>query len=1008
MCLLREAAGGTAGGQESAEPLRQIGDYDLLGEIARGGMGVVFRARQRSLGRTVAVKLLLGGGFAGENARNRFRAEASAAARLQHPNIVAIHDIGEHDGQLFFSMDLIEGGTLADQVRQGPLPAREVTRLGGLIAAAVHYAHQQGVLHRDLKPSNVLIDREGQPHVTDFGLAKHLESTVTLTQTGDVLGSPAYAAPEQVRGETRLVGFGSDVYSMGALLYHLMTGRPPFQGDCVEAVLRQVADAEPVSPRRLNPSVPVDLETVCLRCLEKQPAQRYATAGEVAEELDRVLAGEPVRARPVGWLGRSVRWAQRRPGIAVLVAALVLSLVGLVAGGLVASVRIYQAERQALVNLRESLLVQARALRLAGGPGQQVASVAAVDRALALGLEGNVRDRAAAEIVAALAQTDCRFEPTPGMAVSGGGRLRAGVRSGTWRWLGEDGWIREVEAGSGVERRSWRLPWEGASRLGDASDAKGRQVITGTKGLAVVELGDDAVGRLIWECAVIPEAVGLSRDGRWLVTGEGQTELVWRDLDSGTETRTDGGPGGWRHLAFSPDGRQLAASRLTTNQVDLFRVDSREVEVRLPQPGPIFLLSWSPDSQRFAAATHDGRLFYQDVPARNRILSFTFAPAVPLALSFDPSGRWVASAWDDRTVRVWDVHAGRMLVAAHGDAGSLEFSPDGLSFGPVRSRGKVGLFRMIPPVGFTELLAGYVGSSELEVEFSADSALVAGRHPTGVRVFDAARGDWKAWVPLEFPRGFSFGRDPMRLITVDRTGVVAWTLDPKGTNGWSRRERLHGSPAVAVEPWVSGERSAWLALLADGRLVEVFDASGTPMATVGLHPGADHLAVDPTGHWAATAAPGVGEVRFWDLDRRCVVHAQMPGGQAGATFSPDGKTAAVWGDRFQLLETGSWKPSAALPLPDPVPVLGAAAFAPDGRHLAVVSDVYDVLVVDRVDHRVVVMIEPPTRVRIFALAWSPDGARLAAATAQGKLRLWHMPTLTDELERRRLPGQVER
>jgi len=273
-----------------------IGDYELIEEVARGGMGVVFRARQRSLGRIVAVKLLLGGGFAGESARSRFRTEASAAARLQHPNIVAIHDIGEHDGQLYFSMDLVEGGTLADRVRNGPLTAREVARIGGLIAGAVHHAHGQGVLHRDLKPSNVLLDRDGEPHVTDFGLAKHLESTVTLTDTGDVLGSPAYASPEQVRGETRAIGFASDVYSMGALLYHLMTGRPPFQGDSVEAVLRQVADAEPVSPRRLNPSVPVDLETVCLKCLEKDPQRRYGTAGEVRDELERILARDPDRA----------------------------------------------------------------------------------------------------------------------------------------------------------------------------------------------------------------------------------------------------------------------------------------------------------------------------------------------------------------------------------------------------------------------------------------------------------------------------------------------------------------------------------------------------------------------------------------------------------------------------------------------------------------------------------------------------------------------------------------
>lgn len=998
VCLLREAAGHPVA--ERPVPVPVIGDYELINEVARGGMGVVFRARQRSLGRIVAVKLLLGGGFAGENARHRFRTEASAAARLQHPNIVAIHDIGEHDGQLYFSMDLVEGGTLADKVRHGPLPAREVARVGALIAAAVHHAHHQGVLHRDLKPSNVLIDQQGEPHVTDFGLAKHVQSTATLTDTGDVLGSPAYAAPEQVRGDTRSVGFASDVYSMGALLYHLMTGRPPFQGDSVEAVLRQVADAEPVSPRRLNPSVPVDLETVCLKCLEKDPGRRYATAGEVDEELNRVYAGEPVQARPVGWMGRTTRWARRRPGIAALAFALALSVAGLVTGALVATVRIYRAEQQAMVNLREALLVQARALRLAGGPGQQSASVAAVDQALGLKLPGTIRDRASAEIVAALAQTDLHFDEAPSVAVSAVGRLRSGVRPSEWRVLGDDGRIRDVDAVTGAEVRSWPAAWDRAVKLGEPGRAGSRQVLVGDAGLAVVELGGDATSRVLWKNEAQPPAHGLSPDGRWLVTGEGISDLVWRDLDSGTEFRTDAGPGGWRVLVFSPDGRQLAASRLGTNEVQIFRVDTRETEVRLPQPGPIYQLAWSPDSQRFVGATQDGRIFYQDVPARNRILSFTFAPALPMALTFDPTGRRIATAWDDRTVRLWDLHGGRLLVAGPGDSEKLEFAPDGGSFGPVLSRGRVGIYRVVPPVGFSELLAGYVGSSELEVEFSSDGAHVAGRHPTGVRVFGPERGEWQAWLPLEFPRGFVFGTQPSRIVTVDRTGVIGWDLDQQGSNGWIRREMLLPHPAVAVRPLPSTNR--WLAALTDGRLVSCSDVPGTEPMAFGAHPGVDSLAVDPSGNWAASVAPGTGEVRFWSLRERRVVHTRIAGGQAGVAFSPDGRQAALWGDRFQLVETDSWKNATALPVPATGPVLGAAAFSPDGKRLAVVSDVYDILILDRAEHRVHLAIEPPSRVRIFALAWSPDGTRLAAATAQGKLRLWHLPTLAAELSRRRL------
>lgn len=1005
VCLLRDAGGPATGGRPArGVPVPAIGDYDLIEEIARGGMGVVFRARQRSLGRQVAVKLLLGGGFAGENARSRFRAEAAAAARLQHPRIVAIHDIGEHDGQLYFSMDLVDGGTLADKVRNGPLAAREVARLGIHITEAVAHAHREGVLHRDLKPSNVLLDREGEPRVTDFGLAKHVESTVTLTDTGDVLGSPAYAAPEQVRGETRSVGFASDVYSMGALLYHLMTGRPPFQGDSVEAVLRQVTDAEPVPPRRLNPSMPVDLETVCLKCLEKDPGRRYPTMAEVGAELGRVLAGRPVEARPVGWVGRTIRWARRHPAVAVLVGALAVSLVGLVVGGAVATLRIYRAEQQAMVNLRESLLVQARALRLAGGPGQQTASLGAVEQALRLGLEGQVRERAAAEVVAALGQTDFHFSGMESVSVTGPARIRPVGQGQRWRLLEEEGRIRDVTPEGGQELGTWRIDLPGSLRLGIGSPDGQRQVLVGERGLAVLNLVEGQEARVLWEQSPLPAAHTLSPDGRWLVTADGASDLTWLNLETGAAERTDGGPGGWRFLAFSPDGRQLAASRLGTNEVTVFNVDGRRIDIRLAQPGPVFLLAWAPDSQRFVGATQDGRMFYQDVPGRNRILSFTFSPALPMAMALDPSGRKVATAWDDRTVRVWDLMGGRMLVSGPGDAAELAYATDAESFGPVLSRGVVGRYRMQSPVGFSELLAGYIGSSELEVEFSVDSLRVAGRHPAGVRVFGAGQGEWQAWVPLEYVRGFCFGRRPEILLTADRTGIVEWTLGAEGTSGWTARRTLKEGPAVAVRPHPQGPDRGWLVLMADGTFQILPGEPDAGARVLGSHAGAESVAVSAGGRWAATVSGAKGEVRFWDLDRGETVQTRVPGGQAGVAFSPDGRRAAVWGDRFEMLETDGWKAAAPLPAAADGLVLGAAAFSPDGRRLAVVSDVYDILVLDLVDGRVQLSIEPPSRVRIFALAWSPDGTRLAAATAQGKLRLWNLPILREELVRRGLSG----
>ncbi|MCZ7641051.1 MAG: serine/threonine-protein kinase [Verrucomicrobia bacterium] len=298
---------------------RMFGDYELLEEIARGGMGVVYRARQRSLDRLVAVKMLLFGPHASADLIRRFKTEAVAAGGLHHPNIVAVHEVGLRDGRHYIVMDYVDGPNLAQLVKDRPPPSRQAALYLRTIAEAVHHAHEHGVLHRDLKPSNVLMDARDQPHVTDFGLARRLETDSSLTVTGQVLGSPNFMPPEQVTGTAAKVGRRSDVYGLGATLYHLLTGRPPFQGESLQATLHQVLTAEPVSPRLLNPGVPRDLETLCLKCLEKESARRYATAQELADELGRFLRDEPIQARPVSRPERVWRWARRKPVLALLI-----------------------------------------------------------------------------------------------------------------------------------------------------------------------------------------------------------------------------------------------------------------------------------------------------------------------------------------------------------------------------------------------------------------------------------------------------------------------------------------------------------------------------------------------------------------------------------------------------------------------------------------------------------------------------------------------------------------
>ena len=325
---------------------RRFGDYELLEEIARGGMGVVYRARQISPDRIVALKMILAGNLASEAEVERFQREAEAAAGLQHPNIIAIHEVGRHEGQHYFTMDFVAGKNLAQWIRETPLPIRQAAECLQTLALAIDYAHQRKTVHRDLKPSNILIDESGQPRITDFGLAKRVRADPDLTGSGQVLGTPGYMPPEQATGRLAEIGPASDIYALGAILYEVLAGRPPFCADGAADVLLQVLHVEPASPRLLNPQIPVDLETVCLKCLEKAPSARYLTAAALADDLGRFLRGEPIRARPAGWLRRGGKWCRRNPAVAALTAGLMLTL-ALLAGSSIAAAWHLRSQRDA-------------------------------------------------------------------------------------------------------------------------------------------------------------------------------------------------------------------------------------------------------------------------------------------------------------------------------------------------------------------------------------------------------------------------------------------------------------------------------------------------------------------------------------------------------------------------------------------------------------------------------------------------------------------------------------
>jgi tetratricopeptide (TPR) repeat protein/tRNA A-37 threonylcarbamoyl transferase component Bud32 len=393
-----DSAASRRAGARGATTIRYFGDYELVGEIAAGGMGVVYYAHQVSLNRNVALKMIRSGALATPAEVQRFRTEAEAAANLDHPNIVPIYEIGEHEGQHYFSMKLVEGGNLAERISnlKSQISNQEAARLIATLARAVHHAHQRGVLHRDLKPSNVLLDDQGEPHLTDFGLAKLARQNQDFTQTLAVLGTPHYMAPEQAAGKARELTTAADIYSLGAMLYELLAGRPPFRGESAWEVLRQAQTLEPVPPRRLNSAVDRDLEIICLKCLEKDPRRRYDTAEELAKDLNHWLAGEPIQARPTKLPERALKWARRNPALATLIVlAHLLFAAGL--GGVLWQWR--RAENHATRAKAHQRQAEAQALR-----SQQVAQfmremLSGVDPSVALGRDATllreILDRAA-------------------------------------------------------------------------------------------------------------------------------------------------------------------------------------------------------------------------------------------------------------------------------------------------------------------------------------------------------------------------------------------------------------------------------------------------------------------------------------------------------------------------------------------------------------------------------------------------------------------------------------
>jgi tRNA A-37 threonylcarbamoyl transferase component Bud32 len=531
---------------------QRFGDYELLEEIAHGGMGVVYKARQVSLNRVVAVKMIRADRLAREEDIRRFRTEAQAAAQLQHPNIVAIHEVGAIDGQHFYSMDFVAGRSLAQIAREKPLSPKQAARYVQKIAEAIHYAHQRGILHRDLKPSNVLIDENDEPRVADFGLAKLMAGDSEMTLSGTVMGSPSYMPPEQASGRSREVTVCSDIYSLGAILYDVLCGRPPFRAETTMETLRQVLEMEPVLPRVLNPRAPRDLETIVLKCLQKEPAKRYASAQDLADELARFQHGEPIQARPIGPTARLWRWCKRKPALAASLAAVGMLLTAVAIISFVSAVRQRELRQRAESTVTRLEIDRAETLFEDGQAAEALAYLARVVRR-------EPTNRVAGErILSALAhrnfcvplfRLEHKADVTAAEFSPDGQRVLTASKDGTARvWDGRTGQPLLAPFRHGDEVTTARFSPDGV-RLATVSLDKSARIWDVQTGRPITEPLRHESGVLCAE---------FSADGQRLLTGSADGSLrLWEAATGHAVLKTQPFTNTLDFVQFSPDGQWI-------------------------------------------------------------------------------------------------------------------------------------------------------------------------------------------------------------------------------------------------------------------------------------------------------------------------------------------------------------------------------------------------------------------------------------------------------------------